>query len=91
MWGVGNAVAFQRKIKVQDFKSYPLQFPFKDVSCRTRNTPAILKEMSKMHVDDAHDDNLIAMETSNQIHSWGQLHAAEIAANSLVLGHRYLE
>jgi len=66
------SIALQRKIKAQDFKSYPLQFPFKDPSFLTRNTPTIMKEMSKMHEADAHDDNLIAMETSNQIHtrSW---------------------
>ena len=43
-------ITLQCKIKVQDFKSYPLQFPFKDPSCLTRNTPTIMKEMSKMHM-----------------------------------------
>ena len=42
------SIALQRKIKVQ--KSYPLQFPSKDPSCLTRNTPTIMKEMSKMHM-----------------------------------------
>jgi len=60
------SIALQRKIKVHDFKSYPLQFPSKDPSCLTRNTPTMTKEMSKMHKENAHDDNLIAMETSNQ-------------------------
>ena len=55
-------ITLQRKIKVQDFKSYPLFFTFKDLSCLTRNTPTMQKEMSKMHEEDAHDDNLIAME-----------------------------
>ena len=41
------SITLQRKIKVQDFKSYPLQFPFKDPSCLTRNTPTIKKEMSE--------------------------------------------
>ena len=59
------SIALQRKIKVQDFKSYPLQFPFKDPSCLTRNTPTIMKEMSKMHQEDAHDTKLIAMETQS--------------------------
>jgi len=58
------SIALQRKIKVQDFKSYPLQLPYKDPLCLMRNTPTIMKEMSKMHKEDAHDDNLIAMETS---------------------------
>jgi len=35
------SIALQRKIKVQDFKSYPLQFPFKDLSSLTRNTPKL--------------------------------------------------
>jgi len=79
------SIALQRKIKVQDFKSYPLQFPFEDPSCLTRNTPTITKEMSKMHGEDAHDDNLIAMETSNQIHTRTQMRAAENAAHSHIL------
>jgi len=70
------SIALQRKIKVQDFKSYPLQLPFKGPSCLTRNTPTMLKEMSKMHEEDACDDNLIAMETSNQIHTRAQMREA---------------
>ena len=38
-----------------------------------------------MHEEDAHDDTLIAMETSNQIHTRAQLRTAENAANSRVL------
>jgi len=79
------SIALQRKIKVQDFKSYHLQFPFKDLSCLTRNTPTILQEMSKMHEGDAHDDSLIAMETFNQIHTCAQMRAAENAAHSHIL------
>jgi len=79
------SIALQLKIKVQDFKSYPLQFPFKDPSCLTRNTPTIMKEMFKIHGEDAHDDNLITMETSNQIHTCAQMRAAENAANSHIL------
>jgi len=79
------SIALQRKIKVQDFKSYPFQFPFKDPSCLTRNTPTIMKEMSKIHEEDAHDNNLIAVETSNQIHTRAQMHAAENAAHSHIL------
>ena len=69
-------IALQRKIKVQDFKSYPLEFPFKDPSCLKRNMPTIMKEMSKMHEEDADDDNVIATETSNQIHTRTQMRAA---------------
>jgi len=79
------SIALQRKIKVQECKSYPLQFPFKDPSCLTRNTPAMLKVMSKTHEEDAHDDNLIAIETSNQVHTCAQLRAAENAVNSHIL------
>ena len=45
----------------------------------------MMKAMSKMHEEDAHDDNLIAMETSNQIHTRAQMRAAENAANSHIL------
>ena len=79
------SIAHQRKIKVQDFRSYPLQFPFKDPSCLTRNMPTIMDEMSKMHEEDAHDDNLIATETFNQIHTRAQMRAAGNAANSHIL------
>jgi len=44
-----------------------------------------MKEMSKMHEEDAHDDNLIAMETSNHIHTRAQMRAAENTANSHIL------
>ena len=35
-----------------------------------------------MHEEDAHHDNLIAMETSNEIHTRAQMRAAENAAHS---------
>jgi len=41
--------------------------------------------MSKMHEEVAHDDNLIAMETSNEIHTRAQMRAAEKAAHSHIL------
>jgi len=44
-----------------------------------------MKEMSKMHEEDALDDNLIAMETSNQIHTRTQMRANENAAHSHIL------
>jgi len=46
----------------------------------------MMKEMSKMHEEDAHDDNLIAMETSNQMHTRAQMRGAENTANSHILG-----
>jgi len=44
-----------------------------------------MKEMSKIHEEDAHDDSLIAVETSNQIHTRAQMRAAENAAHSHIL------
>jgi len=41
--------------------------------------------MSKMLEEDAYDDNLIAMATSNQIHTRAQMRAAENAAHSHIL------
>jgi len=47
----------------------------------------MMKELSKMQEEDAHDDNrdLIAMETSNQIHTRAQMRGAENDTNSHVL------
>ena len=44
-----------------------------------------MKEMSQMHDEDAHDDNLITMEISDHIHTRAQMRAAENAANSHIL------
>ena len=41
------SITLQRKIKVQDFKSYPFQFPFKDPSCLTHNTQTMLEKCLK--------------------------------------------
>ena len=79
------SIALQCKFKVQDFKSYSLQFPLKDPSGLTRNTLTIMKEMSKLREEDAHDDNLIALETSNQIDTCAQMHADKNAANLHIL------
>ena len=45
----------------------------------------MLKEICKMHEEDAHDDNLMAMDTSNQVHARAQMRTAENAANSHIL------
>ena len=45
----------------------------------------MLQEMSKIYEEDVHDDNLIAMETSNQINNCAQMRPAENAANSHIL------
>jgi hypothetical protein len=45
----------------------------------------MMKEMSELHEEDAHDDNLIAIETSNQIQTRAQIRAAENAAKLHIL------
>jgi len=45
----------------------------------------MMKKVSKMNEEDAHDDNLIAIETSNLIHTRAQMRAAENAATSHIL------
>ena len=44
-----------------------------------------MKETSKIHEEDVHDDNLIAMETSNQLHTSAQMRAVANAVNSHIL------
>jgi len=60
------------ELLVQDFKSYPDEFPLRDPSCLLRCTPVIFKDMAKMQIDDAHDDNLVAEETALHAHSRAQ-------------------
>ena len=50
------------ELLARDFKSYPDKFRFRDPSCLLRCTPVILKDLAQMHIDDAHDDNLVAEE-----------------------------
>jgi len=64
---------------VQDFKSYPHKFCFRDPSCLLRCTPVIFKDLAKMHIDDAHDDNLVAEETALHAHTCTQTRAADAA------------
>jgi len=42
---------------------------FRDPSCLLRCTPVILKDLAKMHIDDAHGDNLVAEETALHAHT----------------------
>jgi hypothetical protein len=48
------------EISVQDFKSYPAEFPFRDQSCLMRPSPTLTKEMVAMYVEDSADDAIIA-------------------------------
>ena len=57
------------ELLVQDFKSYPDEFSFRDPSCLLR---CILKDLAKMHIDDVHDDNLVAEETDLHAHTRAQ-------------------
>jgi len=67
------------ELLVQDFKSYPDEIPFRDPSCLLRCTQVILKDLAKMHIDDAHDDNLVAEETALHAHTRAQTRAADAA------------
>jgi len=67
------------ELLVQDFKSYPDEFLFRDPSCLLRCTPVILKDLAKIHIDDAHDDNLVAEETALHAHTRAQTRAADAA------------
>jgi len=53
---------------VQDFKSYPNELLFGDPSCLLRCTPVMLllvKDLAKIHIDNAHNDNLVAEEIAS--------------------------
>jgi len=70
-------IALGSKLLVQDFKSYPDEFPFRDLSCLLQCTPTILKDLVNMHIDDAHDDKMVAEETALQVHTRAQSRAAQ--------------
>ncbi len=50
------------EISVQDFKSYPDEFPFRDQSCLVRSSKNLTKDMLQMLAEDSADDALIAEE-----------------------------
>jgi hypothetical protein len=70
-------IALGSELLVQDFKSYQDEFPFRDPSCLLRCTPTILKDLVNMHIDDAHDDKMVAEETALQVHTRAQSRAAQ--------------
>jgi len=70
-------VALGSELLVQDFKSYPDEFPFRDPSCLLRCTPTILKDLVNMHIDDAHNDKMVAEETALQVYTRAQSQAAQ--------------
>jgi len=67
------------ELLILDFKSYPDEFQFRDPLCLLRCTPVILKDLAKMHIDDAHDDNLVAEETALHTHTRAQTRAGDAA------------
>ena len=69
------------QLPVHNFKSYPNGFPFRDPSCLLRCTPVFLKDLAKMHIDDARDDNLrlVAEETALHANKRAQTRAADAA------------
>jgi hypothetical protein len=54
------------EISVQDFKSYPDEFPFRDQSRLERSSQNLTKDMLKMLAEDSADDALIAEECGHQ-------------------------
>ena len=48
------------EISVQDFKSYPDEFPFRDQSCLMLPSSTLTKDMLTMHAEDSADDAIIA-------------------------------
>jgi len=62
-------IALGSEFLVQDFKSYTDELPFRDPSCLLRCTPTILKDLVNMHIDNTHDDKMVAEETALQVHT----------------------
>ena len=66
------------EISVQDFKSYPAEFPFRDQSCLMRPSPTLTRDMLTMHTEDSADDAIIAEQlghhavTRSQAQSMGR-------------------
>ena len=60
------------EISVQDYKSYPDEFPFRDRSCLVRPSQNLAKDMLKMQAEDSADDTLIAEELGHQAVSRSQ-------------------
>ena len=70
-------IALGSELLAQDFKSYPDEFPFRDLSCLLRCTPTFFNDLANMHVDDAHDDKLVAEKMALQVHTRTQTRAAQ--------------
>jgi len=55
----------------------PDEFPSRYPLCLLLSTSVILKDLAKMHVDDAHDNNLVAKEIALNAHKRTQMRAAD--------------
>ena len=73
----------KREIVVQDFTSYPSEYPFRGPSCLLRFSPSLLKEMTSMHTEDDSDDLRIAAEIAAALtRSKAHANAAALALDS---------
>ena len=70
------------EISVQDFKSYPDEFPFRDQSCLMRPSQSLTKDMLAMHAEDSADDALIAEELGYHAVTRTQSQAMERAVHT---------
>ena len=61
------------EISVQDFKSYPAEFPFRDQSCLP--SPTLTKDMLTMHAEDSADDAIIAEQLGHHALTRSQVQA----------------
>jgi hypothetical protein len=69
------------EISVQDFKSFPDEFPFRDQSCLMRPSQSLTKDiadMLAMHAEDSADDALIAEELGHHAVTRSQSQASKL-------------
>jgi hypothetical protein len=71
--------ASRTELSVKDFKSYPDEFPFRDLTCLTRLPDTLRKKLAKMRVEDEADDQLIADQLQTHVITRSQSQAAERA------------
>ena len=78
-------MASRTELSVQDYKSYPDQFPFRDPTCLTRSPEALRKELAAMHTEDDADDQLIAEELQMNVVTRAQKQAIERARENAII------
>jgi hypothetical protein len=72
-------LASKTELSVNDFKSYPDEFPFREPTCLTRSPDTLRKELVKMRAEDEADDQLIADQLQTHVITRSQSQAAERA------------